>query len=1307
MEIHIYMKGFFALKGMYANLNSEELGLGDVDLTGVLNYPYYHVFHGVITQVDVNEAGGFQQFTVNCASMLYFWQYQDISTNASYFGARPDNGMLRMSYVGHTLTGKTPYQIVYQMFHDVAGAASGVAQVFSDQTNVASVSETGRTMFSVALEYWKRRFSTKINNLRMFGASGKLFNTAQAAWLGQASLDSVLSVMKFRFDTQGSGQTEVYPANDQANRQKAIIAGQLSEAEKSSPTGGPINVAEKLAFINDIGQWGQINIFESSYEPKLDIINRVVEVTGWEFFQDVDGDFVFKPPFYNLDTSTSRVYRLEDGDIIDISHSTKEPEATFVTLKGSQVKNYTGTGMENEWGVRGQYIDYRLVAQYGWRPHNFDTAYFNDPKSMFFAAVNRLDVLNAKINSGSATIPIRPEIRPGYPVYVPRYDCYFYVENLSHSYQPGGSCTTTLTLTAKRGKFYPPGDLEAPDDSISKTVKLDKLWMPERPIRVENDAGESRLSGFPNVVMALDTEHINPMTAILGSDAEDYLRDADSLRLFIDAAVELGNVLRKVDNEPGVYEMIDSETTKKRFSLGTTVPGAVDLQKAANDYVSAQGMIVSINTGKQKDIVTLNKKIAALSKSKDEAEVKGDTKKVEALQKQIDTAQTNVEDINAGLITSKAASGLVGDGAEDMNALISLINAVTKSMEGSSDYPKANSTANLLDILSDKKASMSCGTQPGYYRYFSASHPDAEQQGQKKVIYDKDGKTLVAVTVAGSTRLMRFHGAAEPYRMEPEEVSGIRGIEILSNDPKFQPTKIVPTNEIRTLEFAVNSIRKPQYRTALDQSESPVAIADRTAQDVANRAPGEVPGETDILSEAFADCLGAFEVPPTAVQVKGKTLLMTSTFGDAKTALGEAGKNGAYVRDAIAQAFGALRKKQLQSTFASTYAATVQPKVGSAQEATATTEQAKTASRSTKDLNSTAASATKEGQRLAVLGSPTADPDTLANLNSLTNPTSATSAEVQAVWDAQAAKIKQQEAYLYALEHKLPLPQAPASPAASSTSGAGAAVPISPKTTNHPQKTSPKKVQVPMDLNVPSPVFPVSDGRGYEVIGSYRYGRDVSIEPGGSLDQIARYDPFGLADREATEAFMESLMAGRADISGKEDALIASIRNNSLMSGRSGDVLDAPLTGSPDTAAINQGLRNMIATSLKGEAKQPITNTAYSLAALQIHSSQKPCACRASEANVMVAALSNNFSDISVESVPAGMDAITGKYREEMLAKALAWKQQQDALRGTGAPENSFIDTIKGEADKLWRSPENVDAIMREKDALLAKAREL
>jgi hypothetical protein len=91
----------------------------------------------------------------------------------------------------------------------------------------------------------------------------------------------------------------------------------------------------------------------------------------------------------------------------------------------------------------------------------------------------------------------------------------------------------------------------------------------------------------------------------------------------------------------------------------------------------------------------------------------------------------------------------------------------------------------------------------------------------------------------------------------------------------------------------------------------------------------------------------------------------------------------------------------------------------------------------------------------------------------------------------------------------------------------------------------------------------------------------------------------------------------------------------------------------------------------------------------------------------MVAALSNNFSDISVESVPAGMDAITGKYREEMLAKALAWKQQQDALRGTGAPENSFIDTIKGEADKLWRSPENVDAIMREKDALLAKAREL
>jgi hypothetical protein len=55
--------------------------------------------------------------------------------------------------------------------------------------------------------------------------------------------------------------------------------------------------------------------------------------------------------------------------------------------------------------------------------------------------------------TGNVTIPGRPEMRLGFPVYIESLDCFYYVTSISHSYSPGSSFTTSLGLRAKRERF--------------------------------------------------------------------------------------------------------------------------------------------------------------------------------------------------------------------------------------------------------------------------------------------------------------------------------------------------------------------------------------------------------------------------------------------------------------------------------------------------------------------------------------------------------------------------------------------------------------------------------------------------------------------------------------------------------------------------------------------------------------------------------------------------------------------------------------------------------------------------------------
>ena len=54
---------------------------------------------------------------------------------------------------------------------------------------------------------------------------------------------------------------------------------------------------------------------------KLEIATEIKTRSDYEFYQDVDGNFIFKPPFYNLNVKGIQPYTFLPTDIISYSSS--------------------------------------------------------------------------------------------------------------------------------------------------------------------------------------------------------------------------------------------------------------------------------------------------------------------------------------------------------------------------------------------------------------------------------------------------------------------------------------------------------------------------------------------------------------------------------------------------------------------------------------------------------------------------------------------------------------------------------------------------------------------------------------------------------------------------------------------------------------------------------------------------------------------------------------------------------------------------------------------------------------------------
>lgn len=411
------------------------------------DYPYYKVFWGIVTNIGESYNNGVQEISVSCESMLKWFQLMRTNIHPANLQQEDivDEKVSqrdRSAWSGVNYVGWTPYEIIYDltkvtMNNMVLPGKYDTEKPFEDAKDLNGNPISDRRFYSgsersriekTIISKWQERFKSIRNALKMFGTTEESFN-----------------------DRTNSNLVEIQ------NKTLGESGGQLG-ASKTKTTASDIRINSKA--LMDFTPYGfrkespDLPNVTSTYKTNLEIINEIKLLTGYEFYLDSNGDIIFKPPFWNLDTAKNPVYNIKNSDIVSWDFQESEEEVvTRVEVTGNLSNVVFFENSEGLAGPVGIFTNYNLSRKFGIREHPLTMSMLLTSNQCYHHAIDEMDRINANIYRGSLTIVGRPELRLGYPVYIEGRDIYGYIENISHNFTFGGPYTTQIHLVAIRKKY--------------------------------------------------------------------------------------------------------------------------------------------------------------------------------------------------------------------------------------------------------------------------------------------------------------------------------------------------------------------------------------------------------------------------------------------------------------------------------------------------------------------------------------------------------------------------------------------------------------------------------------------------------------------------------------------------------------------------------------------------------------------------------------------------------------------------------------------------------------------------------------
>jgi hypothetical protein len=419
------------------------------------NSVYWQVFNGIITSVNYAQSGKFTNISISFSGALMLLERMQIDTAPTVMSSSP----MEVTPFSSTAWNLNPYQMLAYVF-----LYSSMIDGFSvNSIQQAKMDATNPYFQAVDASYvakWQAMLYAIAQDTHIFGVPDVSDVLAQIA----------ANVKK----PDGSGT----PYNKEAMGTARDKIGVLSESDSHAANSSFFEQIKE--YMPDMS-FGNIQLINGRTISRLERLRYLTSLIGFEAYQDIDGSIVIKPPIYNLDvtvvgtknssqTETSAVdfYDNNNPFIAELSEilpgeSETEDEAgvrlTRLTGRGSLNPGFQMHGTEPFLAVS-EDIDIPKLAQFGLRseePINVSWFRDSDTKAIYGYVASELARANRGFRTYSFTIPMRPELKLGFPMYIPHKDIYGYIKNVSINYSQGsGAATMSIVLDSiRRRPMFP------------------------------------------------------------------------------------------------------------------------------------------------------------------------------------------------------------------------------------------------------------------------------------------------------------------------------------------------------------------------------------------------------------------------------------------------------------------------------------------------------------------------------------------------------------------------------------------------------------------------------------------------------------------------------------------------------------------------------------------------------------------------------------------------------------------------------------------------------------------------------------
>jgi hypothetical protein len=390
---------------------------------------YHRVFWGVIGSVNHADNRRTMEISISCKGILHLFDIMQINLAPSVMNSEATGSTVTPMVTRDS--NLNPFEAILRTFllplkDDVIDTPT----VYTNDTATARKLLNGHYV-----DKWNNHLLNLQKSVRLFGFKPKKLEDAE----NPSKPAQKANAASPQTDNQSGAQEQ---KKSESDRQKDII-----------------DTDQVRRFLPDF-RIGSINLTQSTITSRLSRIRELAAAMGYEGYQDLDGSVIIKPPLYNLDSNLTDQDPNRNPFVINLSEiigtDTELEDESQVRLTRLDVCGTIGATPLVEAGEvilpHASFMDPGLIRQFGLRaePTRQMGLIANNTKAYFAYAVSELNKMNKRWRTYTCTIPFRPELRLGFPIYVPHLDIYAYLENISWNYTRGGQCTMTLGTTSVR-----------------------------------------------------------------------------------------------------------------------------------------------------------------------------------------------------------------------------------------------------------------------------------------------------------------------------------------------------------------------------------------------------------------------------------------------------------------------------------------------------------------------------------------------------------------------------------------------------------------------------------------------------------------------------------------------------------------------------------------------------------------------------------------------------------------------------------------------------------------------------------------